>query len=123
MAGGPIESIVIAGRRFTSDGEDTGKITYPGFDNEVKPNGDGTNRLVKSRHAGKIEGLNLVIDNTRGDMEFLKDKQDSLEFLSVSATLVDGTVVSGEMQVTDAVPLDTKEMTAEVTLEGSLEKL
>lgn len=123
MAGGPIESIVIAGRRFTSDGDDSGKVTYSGFDNEVKPNGDGTQRLVKSRHVGVIEGLNIVIDNSRGDMEFLKEKQDSTDFLSISATLVDGTVLNGEMQLTDAVPLDTKEATAEITLNGNVEKL
>lgn len=123
MAGGPFESIVIAGRRFTCDADDTAEITYPGFENEVKPNGDGTQRLVKSRHMGKIEGLNIVIDNAREDMEFLKEKQDSLDFLSVSGTYVDGTVVSGEMQLTDAVALDSKEMTAEITLEGTLEKL
>lgn len=123
MAGGPIESIVIAGRRFTTDGEDTCEITYSGYDNEVKPNGDGTQRIVKSVHTGAIEGLNLVIDPARDDMEFLKEQQDSCEFLEVSATLVGGTVINGSMQITDAVALDSKEMTAEVTLNGTCEKL
>ena len=31
MASGCIESIVINGRRFTTDGEDTCEITYNGF--------------------------------------------------------------------------------------------
>ena len=50
MASGCIESIVINGRRFTTDAEDSCEITYDGFENEVKPNGDGTMRIVKSRH-------------------------------------------------------------------------
>jgi len=67
--------------------------------------------------------LNLVIDPARDDMEFLKEMQDSCEFLEVSASLVDGTVINGSMQLTDAIALDSKEMTAEVTLNGTCEKL
>lgn len=122
-ASGPIESIVINGRRFTSDGDDSCTVTYNGFNNEIKPNGDGTMRMLKSRHAGSIGGLNIVIRHERNDMEFLKETQDGMDFVAVSATLVDGTVLSGNMQLTDAVELDTKEGTASITLEGVLEKL
>ena len=123
MASGCIESIVINGRRFTTDGEDTCEITYNGFHNEVKPNGDGTNRIVKSRHAGAIEGLNITLNSENDDMEFLKECQDSMDFFDVSATLVDGTVIGGSMQLTDAVKADMKEGTAGITLNGSCEKL
>ncbi len=123
MASGCIESIVINGRRFTTDAEDTCEITYDGFENEVKPNGDGTMRVVKSRHAGKIEGLNILMDPSRDDQEFIKEAQDSMDFFDVSATLVDGVVIGGSMQLTDAVSTDLKEGTAGITLEGTLEKL
>lgn len=123
MASGCIESIVINGRRFTTDGEDTCEITYNGFHNEVKPNGDGTNRIVKSRHVGAIEGLHVILSNENDDMEFLKECQDSMDFFDVSATMVDGTVIGGSMQITAAVKADMKEGTAEITLNGSCEKL
>lgn len=123
MASGCIESIVINGRRFTCDAEDTCEITYDGFNNEVKPNGDGTNRIVKSRHTGAIEGLNIILNSENDDMEFLKECQDSMDFFDVSATLVDGTVIGGSMQLTDAVKADMKEGTAGITLNGSCEKL
>ena len=123
MASGCIQSIVINGRRFTCDAEDTCEITYDGFNNEVKPNGDGTNRIVKSRHAGAIEGLNITLNSENDDMEFLKECQDSMDFFDVSATLVDGTVIGGSMQLTDAVKADMKEGTAGITLNGSCEKL
>jgi len=123
MASGCIESIVIGGRRFTVDADDSCEITYNGFENEVKPNGDGSNRIVKSRHTGKIEGLNLVMDTTRDDQEFLQGLQDSCEFFDVSATEVDGTVIGGSMQLTEALTTDLKEGTCGITLEGSLEKL
>ena len=123
MASGCIESIVINGRRFTTDGEDTCEITYNVCHNEVKPNGDGTNRIVKSRHVGAIEGLHVTLSNENDDMEFLKECQDSMDFFDVSATMVDGTVIGGSMQITDAVKADMKEGTAEITLNGSCEKL
>ena len=123
MASGCIESIVINGRRFTTDADDSCEITYDGFNNEVKPNGDGTNRIVKSRHAGAIEGLNITLNSENDDMEFLKECQDSMDFFDVSATLVDGTVIGGSMQLTDAVKADMKEGTAGITLNGSCEKL
>ena len=56
-------------------------------------------------------------------MEFLKECQDSMDFFDVSATLVDGTVIGGSMQLTDAVKADMKEGTAGITLNGSCEKL
>jgi hypothetical protein len=37
--------------------------------------------------------------------------------------MVDGTVIGGSMQITDAVKADMKEGTAEITLNGSCEKL
>ena len=123
MASGCVESIVINGRRFTCDAEDTCEITYDGKNNEVKPNGDGTNRVVQSRHPGAIEGLHIVLDEDNDDMEFLKETQDSGEFFDVSATMVNGTVIGGSMQLTDAVKADMKEGTAEITLNGSCEKL
>ena len=56
-------------------------------------------------------------------MEFLQECQDSMEFFDVSATMVDGTVIGGSMQLTDAVKADMKEGTAAITLNGSCEKL
>jgi hypothetical protein len=41
----------------------------------------------------------------------------------VQCTLVNGVVYNGTMQITDAVKLSTKESTAEVTLNGDVEKL
>lgn len=123
MVGGPVKTIAINGRLFTSDSEDAVSITLPGYNNEVKPNGNGTNRLIKSRHVGVIEGVSLAIDQSRGDMEFLQETADSLEFVPVTLTLVDDTVYSGNMQLTEAVATDTKETTASVTLNGDVEKL
>lgn len=122
IASGPIESITIDGRRFATDGEDDVGIQLPGFTNEVKPNGDGTNRLVKARSTGLIDGLNVQIDDDREDLEFLQERQNSLEMLDVSCTTVSGVVYSGSMQITEAIKVSKKEGTASITLQGVIEK-
>ncbi len=120
-ASGPIESITLRGRRFPVDGEDAGNVSLPGTSNEVKPNGDGSLRLVKGRVAGMIENLNAQIDHERQDLEYLHELRDGGDFFDVSLTYCDGTVYAGSMQLTDDIKEDTKEGTAGITLTGNLE--
>ena len=118
---GPIESITIAGRRFPVDGEDAAKVTLAGWKNEVKFNGDGSKRLVRSRVNGSIEGLNVQITHENKDLEFLKEKQGTADFFDVSLTYVDGTTYAGSMQLVDEITEDAQQGTASVKLEGDLE--
>lgn len=122
-AGGALESIVINGRRFTCDAEDEPKLKMPGFENEVAANADGTFRQKKTRVAGTISDVNIVTDDERGDQAFIEESAASLEFLSVSATKIDGTVISGSMQITDEKVVDGKANTMAISLAGSWQYL
>lgn len=122
-AGGALESIVINGRRFTCDAEDEPKFKMPGYENEVAPNADGTFRQKKTRVAGTISDINIVTDDSRGDQEFIEESAASLEFLAISATKIDGTLISGSMQITDEKALDGKANTMSITLAGSWQYL
>lgn len=117
-AGGALESIVINGRRFTCDAEDEPKFKLPGFENEVSPNSDGTFRQKKTRVAGTITDINIVTDDSRGDEAFIEESAASLDFLAISATKIDGTLVSGNMQITDEKVLDGKANTMAISLAG-----
>jgi hypothetical protein len=120
MASGPLESVNIDGRRFTVDGEVDGAKALSGFMNEMKPNGDGSFRMVKSRKTGRYNSLPLVIDNDRGDEEYLQEKMDSFKPYTVSFTEVDGKVWSGSMQIAEDPETSSKEGTKEVSFAGSL---
>ena len=115
---GALESIVIGGRRFTCDAEDEPKFKLPGFENEVLPNSDGTFRQKKKRVAGTWTDLNIVIDDSRGDQAYIEELAASLEFVDVSGTKVDGTLVSGSMQITDEKVLDGGANTMSISLAG-----
>lgn len=117
-AGGALESIVINGRRFTCDAEDEPKFKLPGFENEVLPNSDGTMRQKKTRVVGTITDINIVTDDSRGDHQFIEETAANLDFVAVSATKIDGTLISGNMQMTDERTLDGKANTMAISLAG-----
>lgn len=119
---GPIETVNIDGRSFTVDGEVDGAKALSGFMNEVKSNGDGSFRLVKSRKPGRYNSLPLVIDNDRGDEEFIQERMNSFKFFNVNITEVDGTVFTGSMQIVEDPETSSKEGTKEVSFAGSLRK-
>jgi hypothetical protein len=118
---GPIESITISGRRFPVEGEDAGNIVLSGFKNEIKFNGDGSKRIIRSRANGSIKNLNVQITHENKDLEYLRDKQSMSDFFDVSITLCDGTIYAGSMQFVDDITEDTQQGTAGISLEGDLE--
>jgi hypothetical protein len=120
--GGPIESITIAGRRFPTDGEDAAKIILGGFSNELKSNGDGTARVIKSRIPASVSDLNAQSDPNKDDLEYIQEKRNEHTLFDFSLTLVDGTVYAGAMQITDEVEYDSKEGTAGLNFAGRLAK-
>ena len=117
-AGGALESIVIDGRRFTCDAADEPKFKLPGFENEVVPNADGTFRQKKTRVVGTITDINIVTDDSRGDEQFIEEAAAKLDFVAISATKIDGTLVSGNMQITDEKVLDGTANTMAISLAG-----
>ncbi|MDR2734304.1 MAG: hypothetical protein LBC99_06605 [Spirochaetota bacterium] len=119
---GPIESITIGNRRFAVNGDDAGNITLQGKKNEVKFNGDGSKRLIRSLASGSIKGLNVQITHGNKDLEFLRDLQAKSDFFDVSITHCDGTVYSGSMQFVDDITEDTQQGTAGISLEGDLDR-
>jgi hypothetical protein len=117
---GPIESITIGGRRFAVNGDDAGNVTLQGKKNEVKFNGDGSKRLIRSLAPGSIKGLNVQITHENKDLEFLRDLQGTSDFFDVSMTYCDGIVYAGSMQFVDDITEDTQQGTAGISLEGDL---
>jgi len=120
--GGPFESHTFNGRRFVCDADDDAQIQKQGFSNEVKPNGDGSLRLLKGRVPGTLEGSNIQYDPANGDDDFLVDLKDKKEWINYSGTECDGTVWTGRVQITGDLKFSTKNKTVPVTLTGIFEK-
>lgn len=116
--GGSIESISINGRNFpvASDAEANRKLG--GFENEVQANGDGTARIVKTRVPWGIDGIQVEIDDDRGDQEFLQDIADGTAFVPCDMTLASGITYSGRGIITGEVQASSQNATASISLMG-----
>ncbi len=88
--GGSLESITLAGREFSiaADAEANRKIG--GFENEVMANGDGTARIIKTRVPLALDGVTVVIDDDKGDQEFLQGLADGNDFFVIALTYASG---------------------------------
>ena len=70
--GGSIESVTLKGREFAVAADAESQRKLGGTENETRANGDGTARLVKTRVPFLLDGLTVVVDDTRGDHEYLQ---------------------------------------------------
>jgi len=121
--GGPLESVTLNNRRFPVDGEVNAMISLPGFINEVKPNGDFQSfRIIKTAKSGKAKSIPIIIDNARGDTEFIQEIMDSLEPVPFFATETDGTVWEGSVMIVGDPEKSTKEATMEIEIHGIIKR-
>lgn len=116
--GGSIESISINGREFAvaSDAEANRKLG--GFENEVQANGNGTARIVKTRVPWALDGVQVEIDDSRGDQEFLQGIADGNVFVDVAISFASGLVYQGQGTITGEVQASSQNATASVSLGG-----
>lgn len=122
--GGSIESISIAGRELAVTSDADASRNLGGFQNEVQANGDGSARIIKTRVNWSISGLTVVVDDVRGDQEFLQGIADRKEFVPVAITLASGAVYQGSGTIVDEIATSSNSATAGLSLmgEGALSK-
>lgn len=116
--GGSIESISIRGRILPVAADAEANKKLGGFENEIQPNGDGTGRLVKTRVAWAIDGLQVEINDSRADAEFLQEIADGLELVSITITYASGVTYQGDGTVTSEVQSSSQNATASISLAG-----
>jgi hypothetical protein len=116
--GGSFQQVSIGGRLFAvaADADVTKKLG--GFTAEVQPNGDSSARLILTRAAWEIAGLNLSLDNDRGDHEYLQNLIDNKRFVDISATEASQVTWQGTGTVTGDLVASSMSATVAVTLGG-----
>jgi hypothetical protein len=116
--GGSIESVSIKGRIFAvaSDAECTRKLG--GFENEIQVNGNGTTRTVKTRVAWALDGLSIVMDDDRGDQEFLQEVANGKEDVPIAITFASNVTYQAQGTITGEVPASSQNATGAISLGG-----
>lgn len=123
MASGALESIVLNGRRFSCANDDSPVIALGGWSNESVVHSDGTFHPKKTRVLGYINSVNIKIDDSREDQEFIQELCAKHEPFTVSATKVDGTVYGGSVIITEQKEVDASTQHMEISMEGNIEKI
>ena len=117
--GGSIESVNLNGRTFPVAADADVNRKLGGFENDVQANGDGSGRLIKTRVPFNLEGLQLSMDDDRGDHEFLQDLADTKGFFPINITYASGSVYQGSGQITGEFQAASQAATAAVNLMGT----
>lgn len=116
--GGSIESVSLAGRVFSVASDADTQRKLGGYENEVQMNGDGTGRMIKTRVAAQITGLQLSINDERGDDEFITELKNGLDFFPAVVTYASGVSYSGKLQIVGEHVYNSQAGTATVDLHG-----
>ena len=119
--GGPFKEVSIGGRTFSVAGDAGGSRSLGGMSNAIESNGDGTARVIQTINGWKLDGLALVIDDDKGDQEFLKDLSNAGRIEVFSCTNSRGTVYQGRGTVTGEIVKDEMKSTASVNFGGGSE--
>lgn len=96
---GDVAQFVYKGREFAIKGDGSADIELPGYAGDINPTGNGDADVKLMRKLGSVSGLPLLMDVSRGDLEFWRDAASSGEANPMSITLVNGTTYSGSMYV------------------------
>jgi hypothetical protein len=116
--GGSIESISMAGRLFPVAADAEAQRKLGGWENEIQANGDGTARIIKTRVPLSISGLTVVVDDSRGDHEFLQDLSNQSDFFVISITYASGAIYQGTAMIQGELQVSSQNATASVNLMG-----
>lgn len=116
--GGSIESVTLKGREFTVAADAESQRKLGGFENEVRANGDGTARIIKTRVPLSLDGLTLVVDDSRGDHEFLQGLADRSDFWPLAITYASGVTYGGTGQIIGEMQFSSQASTAQLSLSG-----
>jgi hypothetical protein len=114
--GGDVRQITIDGREYDPAGGD-GKITIflSGLTNKVDPTGNSKASIIQNRKLAGFKDLEIVIDDTKKDLEALQSLQTAGKFASVVVTMISGAVYSGSLAISGDLVKDYS--TGRATLE------
>ena len=123
MIGGTIQSISIDGVLFPVAGDSDSNRKLGGFESELQMNGNGTARKIMTITAWQIDGLNVGIDDARGDQEFLQNLANGgpngePEFVAMTITYASGIVYNGNGTITGEIQTASQAQTCTINLMG-----
>lgn len=116
--GGSVESITINGRTYAVTADSDYSIKLGGVMNEVRANGNGTARTIKTIEPWSAEGGSVEIDNIRGDAEELQSIANLKTDVAITINMADGSVYAGVGTITGDATISTQSASKQLNLGG-----
>jgi hypothetical protein len=117
---GDIRQCTISGREMDIKGEDANvNIRTSGYNNEVGINGNGTTHVTQRRKTAGFSDLQISLDDTRKDLEFLQGIIDDGDAVPVNITLASGVTYSGALVIVGDLEKATGDGTVSIEMRGA----
>lgn len=99
LRGGDIRDFSWGGRHFTVKPECEIEIIPGGTDVEWKASGSGEVNGTGKAVAGGVDGLELIVKNEKGDLEYLANAKNNGDVKPMTVDLIDGSTWQGAMAI------------------------
>ena len=115
---GAVRDMSVNGRNFKVAHDGSGSKNIGGRQNEVAMNGDGTFRTIQTVMPGSFSDIQVEIDDSRGDQEFLQNISDDGLPVPVVVTYADNVSYSGDVVPTVEINPDQNTGIASMSFQG-----
>jgi hypothetical protein len=123
---GDVEQLILDGREFDVQGDAGVILRLSEYSTEVLPTGNGKPRFKRMRVLPGINDVTILVDETRGDIEFIKDIVKRGETVKCTITTAQLETYEGDVfpVIGDDFGKNLSDGTASLGLAGeSIEKL
>ncbi len=94
-AGGSISSLSIGGNDFSVASDCDVGLRIGGLKPTTHRNGDGTTRVTGEQEDWALNDIDVSVDASSGQLQFLQSVANQLEPVNCTITLIDGTIYQG----------------------------
>lgn len=115
---GALRTFTINGRSFKVANDGPGNKQMGGRSNEVQMNGDASFRVIQTVMPGQLGDINVEIDDSMGDQEYLQGLSDAGLPIPVVATYASNVSYTGNLVLTGEIQKDETTAIATLTFQG-----
>jgi len=116
---GAMRNMTIGGRGFKVSHDGSGSKQIGGSSNELQMNGDGSFRTIRSVVPGSISDVNVELNDSNGDLEYLQGLATDGTETVVVATYASNISYTGSLVIIGEVQKDEMTGLATLSFQGS----
>ncbi len=115
---GAMRSLTVDGRGFKVAHDGSGNKNLGGRNNEAAMNGDGSFRVIQTVMPGSFSDIQVEMDDSKGDLEYLQGLSDAGLPVSVVATYAANISYTGDVVLTGEISKDELTGIASLNFQG-----